>query len=293
MVGVIIFGIPKGDDRVKYVQRVESLWDMISNIGGAIAAVANVVLFMAQFREVIEKCPTDQMVGISQRNYDGMIGQLDELKRISLELNLDAALHSIGYCMDLAGRAIKQSDELLALKYGDAERLENALEAVRTNFLIQMNSKLVLVFDSGHAEYLQSSEPPFGRAVDDAFPKAAGEISEAALCLAFQRPTATVFHLMRAVELAVQRLADTLGVTKIEKEWGKLLADIGGAIEAMPKGKERNTWSSIHSHLYHVKQSWRNDTMHPKTTYTEAEAEAVFAAVKTFMVELIPMLATD
>ena len=278
---------------MKPVQRVESLWDMISNIGGAIAAVANVVLFMAQFREVIEKCPSDQMVGIIQRNYDGMIGQLDELNRISLELNLDATLHSIGYCRDLIGRAVKQSDDLLALKYGDAERLENALEAVRNNFLIQMNSKLVLVFDSGHAEYLQSSEPPFGRAVDDAFPKAAGEISEAAICLAFQRPTATVFHLMRAMELAVQRLADTLGVTKIEKEWGKLLAEIGGTIEAMPKGKERDTWSSLHSHLYHVKQSWRNDTMHPKTTYTETEAEAVFAAVKTFMVELVPMLAAD
>lgn len=272
------------------VQRVESLWDMISDIGGGIAAIANVVLFMAQFREVIEKCPTDQMVGISQRNYDGMIGQLDELNRISAQLNLDATLHSIGYCKDLIGRAVRQSDELQALKYGDAERLQNALEAVRNNFLIQMNSKLILVFDSGHAEYLQSSEPPFGRAVEDAFPKAAAEISEAAMCLAFQRPTATVFHLMRAMELAVQKLADTLGVAKVEKEWGKLLADIGSAIEAMPKGKERDTWSSVHSHLYHVKQAWRNDTMHPKTTYTEAEAEAVFAAVKTFMAELVPML---
>lgn len=278
---------------MKCVQRIESLWNMISNIGGGITAVANVVLFMSQFREVIENCPPDQQVGIKRRDFDAMIAELGELGRISSELDLDATLHAIGHCKDVLGRAAKQSEDLLVLKHADAERLETALEGVRNNFLIQMNSKLVLVFNSGHAEYLKSDEPPFGRAVEDAFPKAAGEISEAAICLAFQRPTATVFHLMRAMELAVQRLADTLGVAKIEKEWGKLLADIGGTIEAMPKGKERDTWSSIHSHLYHVKQSWRNDTMHPKTTYTETEAEAVFAAVKTFMVELVPMLAAD
>ena len=278
---------------MKAIQRVESLWDMISDIGRGIAAIANVVLAMSQFGEVIEKCPTDRPVGISQLNYDRIIGDLGELHRISVELNLDATLHSIDYCKDLLGRVTRQSDDLFALKYEDAERLQTALDSVRSNFLIQMNSKLVLVFDSGHAEYLQSGEPAFGRVVDDALPKAAGEISEAALCLAFQRPTATVFHLMRAMELAVQKLADTLGVTKIEKEWGKLLSDIGRAIEAMPKGKKRDSWSSIHSHLYHVKQSWRNDTMHPKTTYTEAEAVAVFAAVRTFMVELVPMLGTD
>ena len=71
---------------MKAVQRVESLWDMISDIGRGIAAITNVVLFMSQFREVIEKCPPDQPVGISQLNYDRMIGELGELDRISVEL---------------------------------------------------------------------------------------------------------------------------------------------------------------------------------------------------------------
>ena len=275
------------------VQRIESLWDMISDIGGGIGAVANVVLFMSQFREVIEKCPPDMPVGITQLNFDRMIDQLDELGRISSELNLDATLHSVGYCKDLLSRAVKQPDDLLALKHADAERLEATLESVRTNFLIQMNSKLVLVFDTNHAEYLRSSEPPFGREVDDAFPRAASEISEAAKCLAFQRPTATVFHLMRAMELAVEALGNALGKELKDKTWGVMLSEISKAIEAMPKGSDRDTWSSVHSHLYHVKQAWRNGTMHPKSIYTEAEAEAVFIAVKSFMIDFVPMLPTD
>jgi hypothetical protein len=98
---------------------------------------------------------------------------------------------------------------------------------------------------------------------------------------------------MRAMELAVQRLAGHLGVKMVEKVWGNLLADISKAIEAMPKGAARDAWSASHSHLYHVKQAWRNDTMHPKTTYTEAQAETVFEAVKSFMVHLAPLVAED
>ena len=178
----------------------------------------------------------------------------------------------------------------MLLAKNNTERLAHCLDSVRINFLVQMNSKLVLVYGSRFANFIKSDDPPYGREVDDAFPKASGEISEAAKCLAFQRPTACVFHLMRAMELAVQKLAECLRIDNIEKEWGKLLSEIAKVIEQMPKGQGRDAWSGVLTHLYHVKQAWRNDTMHPKTTYTEAEAETVFAAVKSFMVELVPMV---
>jgi hypothetical protein len=53
---------------------------------------------------------------------------------------------------------------------------------------------------------------------------------------------------------------------------------------------KRDAWSESHSHLYHVKQAWRNGTMHPKKTYTQEEAEAVFAAVRVFMRHLAKLL---
>lgn len=99
-----------------------------------------------------------------------------------------------------------------------------------------------------------------------------------------------VFHLMRAMEAAVKALALRVGAAHVEKEWGKLLSDISTAIEAMPKGAERDRWSESHSHLYHVKQAWRNDTMHPKKTYTEEEARTVYQAVRSFMTHLASLL---
>jgi hypothetical protein len=155
------------------------------------------------------------------------------------------------------------------------------------NFSTQMQSRLVLVMGTKHAHYLNNEDPPFGHRVEDVFPTSSEEISEAAKCLALQRPTAVVFHLMRAMELAVQRMAQLLGRDNPEsKVWGFILSDIDAEIQKMPKGADRDAWSACHTHLYHVKQAWRNDTMHPKTTYTEAQAEVVFDAVKSFMTHL-------
>jgi hypothetical protein len=147
-----------------------------------------------------------------------------------------------------------------------------------------------------NASYLCSQVELIGTEIESAFPKTIEDWDEAAKCLAFERPTACVFHLMRAMELAVQRLYSELGLTgEIEREWGKLLSDIGKSIEAMPNAspedkQARNKWSAAHTHLYHVKQAWRNEVMHPKQTYTEVEAKAVFDAVKSFMRHLSGLL---
>jgi HEPN domain-containing protein len=288
---IIIFGIPKIAWRrdMKRFQQVVSLWDMISDIGGSLTAIANVVLLRSQLEQGLPNAD-NQTFSIRAGQFAAIQRDLEEIERISQDLNLDTTVHFAQYGLELLSRGMVGHDGELLLARNHTERLCECLDSIRISFLVQMNSKLVLVFGSGSAEYIKSDAPPFGSDVDDALPKASGEISEAAKCLALGRSTACVFHLMRAMELAVQKLAERLGKTDIEKEWGKLLADIAKLIEAMPKGANRNAWSAVTTHLYHVKQAWRNDTMHPKTTYTEVEAEAVFAAVRTFMVALVPMV---
>ena len=96
---------------------------------------------------------------------------------------------------------------------------------------------------------------------------------------------------MRVMEIAVKSLGETLDCTVIDKndrdlEWGKILGNIGNKVEEFPKGPRKDEWSSVVTMLYHVKQAWRNTTMHPKQTYTDAEALAAFNAVKAFMTEL-------
>ena len=58
---------------------------------------------------------------------------------------------------------------------------------------------------AAQAELFLSPEP-FGRSVVGVFPDPTADIDEATRCLALERPTASVFHLMRAMEVGVVAL---------------------------------------------------------------------------------------
>lgn len=124
------------------------------------------------------------------------------------------------------------------------------------------------------------------------------DLIEAGRCFALGRFTASVFHLMRVGETIVQRLGAELGVTIIDKNnrdlsWGPIIANINQAIEKMPKGPRKQEWSDAVVLLYHVKEAWRNDTMHPKQTYMEEEAAEIFDASGAFARRLAKLISTE
>ena len=99
---------------------------------------------------------------------------------------------------------------------------------------------------------------PFGESVSTRFPKTSVDITEAFKCFGLGRYTATVFHLMRAMEVAVVALGTKLGVTVIDKdkvhiEWGKIIANLSVPVEKMPRGNEKDKWASTLVLLTHVK----------------------------------------
>lgn len=262
---------------------------MISYLNGnTFAAVGN--LSQTSHMLLNAEIDSEENVWIVDRVFITLHQSIREIERISLELQLDASIDLCVDCLELMTRHRAVPSQYI-MKHADSERLSWSLSSVVRAFTSQMQSRVVMVFDGRNSKYVTSDDTTFGQAVDDAFPKAAEEISEAGKCLALHRFTASVFHLMRAMELAVARLSEAIGTGKsTDKEWGKILSDIGSAIKEMPTGSERDRWSESHTHLYHVKQAWRNDTMHPKKTYTEEEAQSVFDAVRSFMVHLAALV---
>jgi hypothetical protein len=130
------------------------------------------------------------------------------------------------------------------------------------------------------------------------FPKLTEDIDEAGKCLFFGRYTAVVFHLMRVMEVGVRRLARLLRTNvNLDQAWGIILQPIDTAIVALPGGvaatdkekKRKAKFSEVAVFLRHVKDAWRNDTMHPKRTYTEEEANRVFEIVKAFVQSLVKL----
>jgi hypothetical protein len=139
----------------------------------------------------------------------------------------------------------------------------------------------------------KGDDPHFGQEVFRAFPSANDDISEAAKCLALGRGTACIFHIMRALEVAVQVIADKIKAPIVDEHgkglpWGVIAQNMKPIIDKMLNGSEEQIkWYRVQAHLVVVNRAWRVPTAHPKQKiYNTEEAEAVFNATKTFMQEL-------
>jgi hypothetical protein len=145
--------------------------------------------------------------------------------------------------------------------------------------------------------YRDDDTPLFGEAVAIAFPDSTPEIAEAGRCLALDRWTACVFHLMRAVELALHKWSDDLGVPlKVPAEQANMqeilnLADkkLKG-IEQLPKTPQRDAdleyFGDASAHFRAIKDAWRNHVAHAKRTYDERQATSILNHVRSFFQKL-------
>ena len=154
------------------------------------------------------------------------------------------------------------------------------------------SAKKVIVIPSAKEKFYDLVNPIWGMKVQNTFPDMIEDITEANNCYALDRNTACVFHLMRVMEKAVQKLAIQLGLTTTsisDKEWQKVINDIRGQLNlSYPKhgNPDRIKYESILGHLETIKIAWRNPTMHPKVTYGEQESKAVLNSVEVFIKDL-------
>jgi hypothetical protein len=160
-----------------------------------------------------------------------------------------------------------------------------------------LSTKLVLIMPAESKALYEPEQPLFGADVDIKFKrKARREISEAGKCLALQRFTACVFHLMRTVEVAIEAMRICLELPPTNKgqhkAWGAALQRFREEIERRDDLTYVHQWNSmadrkffgeVYMSLVAIKDGCRDDTMHVESDYNKQEAEHLFAMVKGFM----------
>lgn len=265
-----------------YPGRLWSLLDMLSFSGNSIVEAIN----------WLNK--TEALAGFDSENYLSRPENIDFIRRFldMLEKELETLqlrfslrhLNKVRSCLDFSPHNAV-STRIYTDRLGELrERIEQELEERR-----------LFCVDPANSHFLSAKFLPIVEKDENAFNGAQFDYIEAGECLAFGKSTAAVFHLMRVMEYAVSQLGDAIGATIIDKhdkelEWGKIIANINNKVEALPKGRKRDEWSEAVALLYHVKNCWRNETMHPRSTHTETEAREVYAAVKTFLTRLAPLV---
>jgi len=201
------------------------------------------------------------------------------LKRLN-ELNLQLSVMTVGRILDYI------KDDKISF-----ERLDNLIDELNQRIVDELKIRLIFIIPSNKETFYYPKIPLFGNEVSEKFADMNEDIYEAGNCFAVGRYTACIFHLMRIMEKAVQKLGKSLGILLVdEKEWYAILTSVKAEINKMPKGSKKIVYSAIHDRLDSVRIAWRNETMHPKATYTEEEADSLLGAVKVFIKELLKIL---
>ncbi len=247
-------------------------------------STSNLIYCFGEFDDVMQDC---LVKGAFDR---------ERMDKVLKDFHSDFARHRD--ISDLASHAMRLMSALNH-KSNTKEALWPLCREFRRAVYHRLISMKFFAIESRHNEYF-SKKNPFGGDVPRSFPSAIYDIEEAGKCLALDRYTACVFHLMRVLEIALRALAKKLNDETVDPErnpsWERILNRI--RCEMNKDKKDRSPeWLADEeflveaaAHLQTVKNAWRNPTVHPQNSYTVDEAGEIFQSVKAFMKHVAPRL---
>lgn len=177
------------------------------------------------------------------------------------------------------------------------DNLGTHIAAVRNEICRNFNRLAYVEIPQCQRSLFDPPRPLFGKEVADNFRSSAKDITEAGKCLALDRSTAAVMHLMRALETPLFLMARKVRInTKRRSEWGRIIEKIERKLapptgEKSPVRKDLKEFLLIAAGQFRVfKEAWRNHAMHARSTYDQEMAAAIFTAVESFMKHLATRL---
>jgi len=176
--------------------------------------------------------------------------------------------------------------------------LKRQIEELQERIHDELNSQFFVYIPPNRAKYYENPQKDWEQIILRlSNPETLGDIEEAHKCFALSRYTASVFHLMRIMEKAVQLFGKKLRITLDPKKetWYQILIHVNKAIEKYPiattqQRNKKSNYAAISAHLDNVRIADRNEVMHPKQTYSEEEAKDVLDSVRIFLNELKQIL---
>jgi len=209
--------------------------------------------------------------------------------RDSLE-NIAQALQSYASELNLMGTMLATLDLSQNSKLsGEVNLLKGITRGLIITTVHELN--LMRFYPVDQKRFIYTSAEPFGPLVAGKFKSAKHDISEAGLCFACERYTATVMHCMRVLEFGLDALGAELAVNRGHSGWGRDLGNFISKWDQIVKaskpgsllGWKRELIPRILSQLQYFETAWRNHAMHAHKEYGELEATRVIEHVMTFM----------
>jgi len=224
-----------------------------------------------------------------EKAVDSLVKVEDEFRKIELRITADTVKEIIE---ELRSETSRRSFQWLYDQSTAIQRLADK----------ELKGKLFLYVPAERAKFWPKMKEPyaFGPAVAGSFPSSTFEANSAAICLATMQSNASVFHLMRILEIGLTALGNQFGVSLAHTNWAPAIEQIESKIREMHKDpvwkilpdckEQQEFYAQAASHFGILKDAWRNHTMHVRGKYSQDEAELIFENVKAFMQKLAEKL---
>jgi hypothetical protein len=251
-----------------------SLWEMLE-------------LDAREFIEIIHALLT------TERQIRGQTGELTPMLRAMRDQANDSMIASLKK-LELPV-SVKTAQEMV-MGARTIEALHKAIEQLWNSVALELDSRKFYGPLTKYASYYEQPKL-FGDEVFNKFPSANNDIFEAGTCLALERGTATVMHLMRVVEVGLKVLASAVGVG-VQPDWGSYIREMRAIDDALTTkikvaGKrtpDEQFYAEARVTIDGVKIAWRNPTMHVENNYSPERAEEILIAVRGLMRHLATRL---
>lgn len=253
----------------------------LSNIAGAAARLQ--ALLSAADNKISSS--GDQFLAVDKNFCKNARNELNNAKNELKGFGINVSISQIDSLIDLASMRRKPTYDAFSYR----------LNAILSVLYSELGMKSAFSVDGNDLNYVLPTDPIFGHSVEISFPSASFDIEEAATCYGLGRDTASVFHLMRAVETGLRAIAASLGLpdpTGSGRNWGQM----SGAIKAecdhrsasggWASSDDRTFYNEVYASIDSVRVAWRNTTMHVEKRYTHDEAEQILAVTKGFLKKL-------
>ena len=234
------------------------------------------------------------VAGVSGKAQIDAALKADELTDEEVRVALDLLTQTVEWCGEFGLPATAAKMEDLVALMSRPPVSAGAMQGLMADFAGRMIAELKafkFVYVTREKGKYHGQPNLFGEKVTDNFTEASFDIEEAGNCLALERNTATVMHLMRVIEVALHAVGTSLGIwaniKTAQPNWGDVLTAINNEIQARNRVKppdpawlpQRAFFEDVYADLRAVKTAWRNPSMHVDKKYDAERAQDIFNAV--------------
>jgi hypothetical protein len=268
-----------------------SLADMLVKLG----MLAEALERMRHARFVLNALPLDELItGDQQVDIAVLFAVWQTVSREAGFANcLTTTEHTIGKFERAIHASIGTPVPMIKIAAMTARQALTRIDQLDENYRRDVGERFVWLLDVGRSSYFDGER---AKSVAKAFPSAIPEMEEANRCHALSRDTASVFHLMRAVEHVLRVLVVSVGVSTPSvpldyQEWQNLIEQLDSSQKAAivkwsrpHKTHAHQFFSRVVADLFSFKDDVRNVLMHTRSggTYDAPGALSVRNRVEQF-----------